>query len=72
MTDSGHDHLTSSEVARILRVSSRTIDRWADMGRIPCSVTLGGHRRFKPADIAAIASVMGIEAVPSPDVGARS
>ena len=72
MAHSDRDYLTSSGVARILRVSPRTVDRWAEMGRIPCSVTLGGHRRFKPDDVAAIASLMGIDALPAPDAGSRS
>ncbi len=38
--------LTSTEAARILHVSTKTVDRWADRGLIPCIVTLGGHRRF--------------------------
>ena len=40
------DFLTPGEVARILHVSPKTINRWANEGRIPCVLTLGGHRRF--------------------------
>ena len=39
-------HLTSGEVARILRVSPKTVARWAKEGKLPHLVTLGGHRRF--------------------------
>jgi excisionase family DNA binding protein len=30
----------------MLHVSPKTVNRWAHEGRIPCIVTLGGHRRF--------------------------
>jgi excisionase family DNA binding protein len=40
------EYLSSGEVARILRVSPKTVARWAKEGRLPHLVTLGGHRRF--------------------------
>ncbi len=43
------EYLTPGQAARILHVSPKTVDRWANQGRVPCIVTLGGHRRF-PAD----------------------
>jgi excisionase family DNA binding protein len=52
------EYLKPSEVARILHVSPKTVDRWANQGRIPCIVTLGGHRRFARADVAGIANEM--------------
>ena len=39
-------YLTTGEAARLLRVSPRTVTRWADQGRIAYTLTLGGHRRF--------------------------
>ena len=42
-------YLTTTEVARILHVSPKTVTRWAKMGRLPHSLTLGGHHRY-PAD----------------------
>ena len=48
------EYLTVSEVADIFHVSSKTIVRWADDGRLPHMVTLGGHRRFPRAPIEAI------------------
>ena len=39
-------YLSTSEAARILRVSSKTVSRWAKDGKIPHITTLGGHRRF--------------------------
>lgn len=45
------EYLTPAEVARLLCVTPRTVSRWADDGRIPHSVTLGGHRRFLRSEI---------------------
>lgn len=54
-------YLTPGQVARMLGVSPKTVYRWATAGRIPCVVTLGGHRRFRADVIAAVASSMGVE-----------
>ena len=48
-------HLTSGEVARILRVSPKTVARWAKEGKLPHLVTLGGHRRFPASPIQELA-----------------
>lgn len=45
--------LTSKEVARLLGVSEASVKRWADSGLLPAEKTLGGHRRFRPEDLAA-------------------
>ncbi len=58
-------YLKPSEVARMLHVSAKTVDRWANQGRIPCIVTLGGHRRFTPEDVAAVADEMARRGRPS-------
>jgi excisionase family DNA binding protein len=39
-------YITTGEAAKILRVSPKTVARWAKDGRIPHILTLGGHRRF--------------------------
>jgi MerR family transcriptional regulator, light-induced transcriptional regulator len=44
--------LTSKETARILGVSEASVKRWADSGLLPVSRTVGGHRRFRPEDVA--------------------
>lgn len=44
----------------MLGVSPKTVYRWATAGQIPCVLTLGGHRRFRAVDIAAVASAMGL------------
>lgn len=39
-------HLTTKDAARILNVSDMTVRRLADEGRLKCSYTPNGHRRF--------------------------
>ncbi len=41
--------LRTSEVARRLQVSARTVLSWAQAGKLPSILTPGGHRRY-PAD----------------------
>ena len=57
-------YISPGQAASILRVSPKTVNRWADKKRIPCAVTLGGHRRFQLDVILAVAKSMGIEDVP--------
>jgi len=45
-------NLTSREAARILGASEASIKRWADRGLLPSQRTAGGHRRFRPEDVA--------------------
>ncbi len=52
------EYLTSSEVARLLLVSPKTINRWADRGLIGCIVTLGQHRRFPRSEVERVAARM--------------
>ncbi|MBV8982366.1 MAG: helix-turn-helix domain-containing protein [Acidimicrobiia bacterium] len=52
------EYLTPGEVARMLHVSPKTVNRWAHEGRIACIVTLGGHRRFQREEVERIASQM--------------
>lgn len=47
--------LSSTQAARLLGVSSQTLRSWADQGKVRCFRTVGGHRRFDPIDIAALA-----------------
>jgi MerR family transcriptional regulator, light-induced transcriptional regulator len=46
--------LTSKEAARVLGVSEASVKRWADSGLLPMEKTAGGHRRFRPEDVAVI------------------
>jgi excisionase family DNA binding protein len=45
-TSDDRDYLRVAEVARAFHVSPKTVARWADEGRLPYVLTLGGHRRF--------------------------
>jgi excisionase family DNA binding protein len=45
--------LSPREMARVLRVNSRTLARWADEEGLPSIRTLGGHRRYRWADVTA-------------------
>jgi excisionase family DNA binding protein len=47
------DLLTKQEVAEMLHVSRRTIDRWTAAGKGPPSITLpsSGRRRWRRGDI---------------------
>ncbi|HEX8456737.1 MAG TPA: B12-binding domain-containing protein [Pyrinomonadaceae bacterium] len=45
-------NLTSKEAARMLGASEASIKRWADGGLLPSEKTAGGHRRFRPEDVA--------------------
>ena len=60
-------YLTAGQVAGILGVSPKTVNRWAKEGRIPCAVTLGGHRRFRADVIREIARSMGMEDADEPN-----
>jgi len=50
-TDVDEEYLSPGDAARLLCVSARTVSRWADQGRIPHLVTLGGHRRFRKSSV---------------------
>ena len=45
------DFLTPAEVAKIFRVSGRTVARWGEMGLLTTIRTPGGHRRFLVAEV---------------------
>ena len=51
VTDANEEYISAGDAARLLRVSARTVSRWADQGRIPHLVTLGGHRRFRKSNV---------------------
>lgn len=44
--------LTTKEVARLCRVSDATVKRWQDDGLLYSERTSGGHRRFRPEEVA--------------------
>jgi excisionase family DNA binding protein len=57
--------LTPAEVAAIFRVDPKTVTRWAKAGKLSSIRTLGGHRRYREAEVHAHLAVGG---VPVPDL----
>jgi excisionase family DNA binding protein len=47
-------YLLAGEVAHMLHVSPKTIARWSIENKLPFVRTLGGHRRYDPAKVAAL------------------
>lgn len=45
------DLMRPKEVAKLFGVDPRTITRWANDRKIACIVSLGGHRRYRRADV---------------------
>ncbi len=46
--------LTPAEVAQMFRVDPKTVTRWAKTGKLTSVRTLGGHRRYREAEVRAI------------------
>ena len=55
-TDNSGVYIRTAEAAKMLRVSPKTVSRWAKQGKLPHVVTLGGHRRFPQAAIERLAT----------------
>ena len=51
--------LTAAEVAELFRVSSKTVGRWGRSGALPLYRTVGGHHRYRLADVRAF---LGLDA----------
>ncbi|MCA1822834.1 MAG: BldC family transcriptional regulator [Mycobacteriales bacterium] len=43
--------LTPAEVAKLFRVDPKTVTRWAKAGKLSVVRTLGGHRRYRDAEV---------------------
>ena len=46
--------LTPAEVAALFRVDPKTVTRWAVAGKLDSLRTLGGHRRYRAAEVHAL------------------
>ncbi|WP_067803993.1 BldC family transcriptional regulator [Actinomadura formosensis] len=46
--------LTPAEVAAMFRVDPKTVTRWAQAGKLTWVRTLGGHRRYRKAEVVAL------------------
>lgn len=53
--------LTPAEVAALFRVDPKTVTRWAKAGKLTSIRTLGGHRRYREAEVRAV-----LTGVPAP------
>jgi excisionase family DNA binding protein len=51
--------LTPAEVAQIFRVDPKTVTRWAKAGKLTCIRTIGGHRRYREAEVRALLNGTG-------------
>lgn len=47
----GETLLTPAEVAALFRVDPKTVTRWAKAGKLDSIRTLGGHRRYRAAEV---------------------
>lgn len=47
----GEKLLTPAEVAALFRVDPKTVTRWAKAGKLTSIRTLGGHRRYRAAEV---------------------
>ncbi len=43
--------LAPGEVAYVFGVTPKTVVRWSNAGRLPCTRTEGGHRRYRESDV---------------------
>lgn len=43
--------MTPKEVATVFRVDPKTVTRWARDGKLSAIRTLGGHRRYREAEV---------------------
>lgn len=46
--------LTPAEVGAMFRVDPKTVTRWAKAGKLTSVRTVGGHRRFREAEVRAL------------------
>jgi excisionase family DNA binding protein len=60
---SKHEFLTPAEAAKAFGVTTKTITKWANAGKLNVHRTLGNHRRFSRAEIDAVLNP------PTPDEG---
>lgn len=58
--------LTPAQVAQLFLVDPKTVTRWAKAGKLTSIRTLGGHRRYKEAEVRALlAGIPAVKAAPA-------
>ena len=68
-TTDGDELLTPSEVAALFRVDPKTVTRWAKAGKLTSIRTLGGHRRYRAAEVHSLLNrTPGARPEPQPEV----
>jgi len=55
-TSDAESLLTPAEVAALFRVDPKTVTRWAKAGKLTSIRTLGGHRRYREAEVRSLLS----------------
>jgi excisionase family DNA binding protein len=55
--------MTSGQVAELFGVQPRAVRRWADARKLTVTRTLGGHRRYRAAEVRALLAGLQTEAV---------
>ena len=58
--------LTPAEVAALFRVDPKTVTRWAKAGKLSAIRTLGGHRRYRAAEVQALLAGLETDKQPPP------
>lgn len=53
--------MTPSEVARLWKIDPKTVTRWAKQGKLSSIRTLGGHRRYRAAEVHALFNGTSVE-----------
>lgn len=48
------EFLTPAQVANMMHVDPKTVTRWAKNGKIGYIFTVGGHRRYRKSEVAAL------------------
>ncbi|MEV8639313.1 BldC family transcriptional regulator [Streptosporangium sp. NPDC051023] len=56
IADTAERLLTPREVARLFGVDPKTVNRWADAGRLTFLRTPGGQRRYREGEVHALRS----------------
>lgn len=64
--ESAHMLLSPGEVARIFQVDTKTVARWADLGRLTVFRTLGNHRRYAEREVRALLAATEVPSIGKP------